>query len=208
MAEKFNVTGEQYFGITGQVLEIIKQLRQKGGSPLNPHLVKMALQEIVEGKFRPASMLRLISGDAVLWLKASDGKAIIYNASKTFKSSIDSDFVDWKLIGPSEATVETLINVYEVIEDGTFPQIFSSLSADLDKLVLTQAQVIDFCEAHSNWLRQGGDITFFLIKEKRKYFVVIVYVSSGGLHVDVLDFKNDHVWPAKLRHRLVVPRMA
>ncbi len=52
MAEKFTVTGEQDLSIDKQMSEIKRQIRQKGGSPLNPELVAFALQDIIEGKFK------------------------------------------------------------------------------------------------------------------------------------------------------------
>lgn len=52
MAEKFTVTGEQDLSIDKQMSEIKRQIRQKGGSPLNPELVATTLQNIVEGKFQ------------------------------------------------------------------------------------------------------------------------------------------------------------
>lgn len=48
---KFIVTGDQHFGITGQMLEIQRQIRLKSGSPIDPELAIYALQEIIEGKF-------------------------------------------------------------------------------------------------------------------------------------------------------------
>lgn len=45
---KFVVASEQYYGITGQLLEIQRQLRLKGGSPINPEYLKYTLQDIIE----------------------------------------------------------------------------------------------------------------------------------------------------------------
>ena len=45
------VTGELYEGITGQLFEIGRQLRQPSGYPFDPHALKRALQAVIEGKF-------------------------------------------------------------------------------------------------------------------------------------------------------------
>lgn len=45
---KFIVTSEQHYRITGQLLEIQRQLRTKGGSPINPEYLKEVLQGIIE----------------------------------------------------------------------------------------------------------------------------------------------------------------
>lgn len=45
------VAGEMYYEIDGQLLEIKRQLRQSSGYPYNPHQLKAALQDIIEGRF-------------------------------------------------------------------------------------------------------------------------------------------------------------
>jgi hypothetical protein len=49
--EKFIVTGDQRDVINRRFEDIMRQLRLKKGSPLNPELVKNALQLIVEGRY-------------------------------------------------------------------------------------------------------------------------------------------------------------
>ena len=51
MATKQIVAGELYESITGQLFEIARQLRQPSGYPFNPYLLKLHLQNAVEGKF-------------------------------------------------------------------------------------------------------------------------------------------------------------
>lgn len=51
MATKTVVAGELYEAITGQLFEIGRQLRQKGGYPYDPHKLKRMLQDAIEGKF-------------------------------------------------------------------------------------------------------------------------------------------------------------
>jgi hypothetical protein len=57
MATKTVVAGELYESITGQLFEIGRQLRQPSGYPFNPHLLKLHLQNAVEGKFDGASLI-------------------------------------------------------------------------------------------------------------------------------------------------------
>lgn len=47
------VTGEMYEGITGQLFEIGRQLRQVNGYPFNPKLLQSYLQAAIEGNFFP-----------------------------------------------------------------------------------------------------------------------------------------------------------
>lgn len=218
MAEKkFRVTGEQRDDIDGQMIEIKRQLRIKSGCPIDPELVKIALQKIVEGRFRESkiketteakpSITRLISGGETIMIEALDGTEYISDAKKTFKSFIDGDFKNLGLNQFGPATTETLLDISEMVGDGTFVEIFTGISSDLEKLVLTQAQIIRFCKKHPTWLRKEGYATFFLTKVNGEYFVVYVYVHSVGLHVYVYRLENDDVWDGEDRHRIVTPKL-
>jgi len=154
-----------------------------------------------------SGILRLISGGEKLMIETLDGKAYISDAKKTFKSGIDGDFKNWGLNQSGPATAETLLDVSEMTSDGTFVQIFTGITSDLEKLVMTQAQIIRFCEKHPTWLRQEGYATFFLTKVNGEYFVVSVYVISGGLDVNVDRLEDDSVWGGGSRHRVVAPQL-
>ena len=226
--EKFNVTGEQRDDIDGQMIEIKKQLRLKSGSPIDPELVKITLQDIVEGKFKEQvvknkaienpSILRLISEDGVLTLKDSDGSRLIYNAKDTFKSGIDNDFVRWGINNPGIATAKTPVQVCEIVQDGTFMDIFSALPGTWSQKWLSQDQVIEFCETLPEWLRQENYATFFLVKKDEKepidennpqdnLVVVYVFVYSDGLSVCVRRLEYDRVWYGEYRRRVVSPQL-
>jgi hypothetical protein len=153
------------------------------------------------------NILKLISGGEKIMIEALDGKAYISNAKKTFKSFIDGDFKNFGLNQYGPATAETLLDVREMTSDGTFIQIFTGISSNLEKLVMTQNQIIRFCEKHPTWLRQEGRATFFLTEAGGKYFVVLVYVGSNGLFASVYHFENDDVWYAESRHRVVSPQL-
>ena len=47
----FSVTGDQFWTVDGRMSDIKRQLSVRGGSPLDPNKVAMALQAITEGKF-------------------------------------------------------------------------------------------------------------------------------------------------------------
>lgn len=163
---------------------------------------------IEDGKIKNTpSILQLISGGEKIMVEALNGKEYISNAKRVFKSYIDSDFRNWGLNKSGPATTETLFDVNELIKDATFAQIFTSITPDLDKLVLTQPQIIRFCEKHPTWLRQDGYATFFLIKENNEYFVVRVGVYSVGLSVGVDRFGDDSVWHGGCRRRVVSPQL-
>jgi len=126
-----------------------------------------------------------------------------------FPSGIDSDFKNWNLnnAGAGQATGETLMDVHEMVADGTFTQIFTAITPDLEKIVMSQHQVIRFCEKYLAWLRQEGYGTFFLIKENGEYFVVNVDVHSVGLYACVGRLGIGDVWRGGSRLRVVAPQL-
>jgi hypothetical protein len=215
---KFNVTGEQHFSITGQMLEIHRQIRLKSGSPIDPKLISLALQNIIEGRFNKKNkkeneISRLLSKGESIIIDACDGTETLAKAKETFKSGIDSEFKDWGTDKPSKETGETAVLVCEAQNDSTFVQLFGSLGNDLDKLCLTQHQIKNFCKKHSNWLRTEGYSTFFLFKVDEQFFVALVHINSsnphsdGLLHLRLRRFGYDRVWDATFYRRVVIPQL-
>lgn len=158
--------------------------------------------------------LRLISGDESVVIDPTDGKEVLANADDLF-DYIDSDFRNWRADEPGQPTGETPVEIYEMIGDATFTQMFGSLGADrripasMRKLCLTQAQIKGFVKKHRNWLRADGYGTFFPFVSYGQFFVARVDVSSGGgLRVCVLRLGHSGVWRAAGRHRVVVPQLA
>lgn len=209
---KFTVSGDNYYTIDGIMLDIKRQLRQKGGSPLDPEKVILALQKIDESKFdrelKENKILRLISRGESLILDAENGKETLANAKDLFVY-IDSDFKNYGVNESGLATNETATQVYEVVKDANFSEIFGSLNTDVSKLCLTQAQIKQFVKRYRSWLRIDGYGTFFPFKNNNQFFVASVRVGSGGaLWVYVPRFESSLVWRAGNRHRVVVPQLA
>jgi hypothetical protein len=163
-------------------------------------------------------ILHLISGGHNLIIKALDGKRLIYNSKKTFKSHIDQDFVNLGLNKTGIVTTETPVQVHEMVGDGTFTEIFGSIPGNWDQKWLSQNQIIDFCETLPNWLRQDKYATMFLIKkdENKPVYevnlqdnlaVVHVGVGPGGLRVLVRRLGRDDVFFGEYRHRVVSPQL-
>ena len=208
------VSGEQYYGLDGQLLEIKRQLRQEDGYPFDPEELKNYLQTAIEGRFRGSrkrsnKFLWLISGGVSLTVDAVDGTEILADAKDVFSGGIDSDFINWEADEPDRSTVETPVDVYEMTQDATFSQMFGDLSSDVRRLCLTQHQIKNFVKKHRSWLRTEGYATFFLFESKGHFFVAVVrFDSRGRLGVRVFRFGGSSVWRAGNRHRLVVPRLA
>lgn len=152
--------------------------------------------------------LKLISGGQILELDAVDGSETLANAKDVF-SFIDPDLKNWDTDKKGPATDKTPVKVYEMAKNANFAEMFGSLSPDLHKLRLTQAQIKNFVRKNRNWLRTDGYATFFLFKENNYFFVARVSVrSSGSLCVNVSRFEDSYVWYAEGRRRVVVPQLA
>lgn len=150
-------------------------------------------------------ILQLISDGQDITIRACDGKRTIAQANQVFTDYIDSNFKNWDLDKPGKATPAIKAKVYELCQNTRFKQIFKFLSSDLDKLCLTQDQIIAFVEDHIDCLQtKDSHATLFLFKENKSYFVVSVYsVPSGKLKVYVDKLKAAYVWYAYSRHRVV-----
>ena len=158
-------------------------------------------------KARKNNILKLISQGLRLVLYPSDGSESIIEAKKTFTEYIQGDFGKNGLEEKGIATEETEVVVHEMVGDGTSPQIFAELSPDLDKLVLTQHQIIQFCQRFRAWLRQKGFSTFFLMKVDDSYYVVVVHNDPNGLDVRVRNLIDTQVWPGENHRRIVSPKI-
>ena len=157
---------------------------------------------------KTTSFLRLISGDKALVIDAVDGTEILADANDVFKY-IDGDFKNWGADEKGPATKETPVNVHEMVKDGTFAEMFSSLNPDVEKLFFTHHQIKNFVQKKSDWLRTDGYATFFTFKSKGERFVAYVdFGSDDRLRVYVYRFVHDDRWSAGSRHRIVVPQLA
>jgi hypothetical protein len=167
---------------------------------------------------RENNIMRLISAGHALRLKSSDGSCLICEAKETFKAYIDPDFVKWGINKTGIASAEMSVQVHDMIEDGTFMDIFQALPGTWGQKWLPQDKVVDFCDTFPNWLRQEGFATFFLVKkdenrpidEKKPgdhLVVVCVSVDDDGLDVDVYRLEGASVWYGGPRHRVVSPQL-
>jgi hypothetical protein len=151
--------------------------------------------------------LKLISGDKKITVAATDGTETLANTNDVFYY-IDNDFRNWGTNVAGKRTVETTVQVYEMIKDGNFSQIYGGFGENLDRLCLSQAQIKVFCRDHRGWLRKEGYGSFFLFKVGTEFFVASVRVYSDGyLYADVDRLSYGFVWRADDRLRFVFPQL-
>jgi len=140
-------------------------------------------------------------------LAPTKGSATLAKARAVFPVGLDSNFQTWGTNVPGEDMEEVLVDVHEMIRDGTFKMLFGSLG-DPHQLVLSQGQIVEFCSKHSDSLRQEVGGTFFLFKVNGELLVARVFVYDRELQVDVNRFDRDVAWEADDRHRFVVQQTA
>ncbi len=154
--------------------------------------------------------LRLVSGGTTLTLKATSGQETIAQSKGIF-DWIDPDFVNYGCDVAGEAKPEMSVEVHEMMIDGDFQKIFGSFDAELDKLALTQEQIIGFVADHSAWLCTDGRSTFFLFKAKiegeENFFVAFMGLYDEDFSVYVYRLSNGYNWSGDQHHRVVVSKL-
>jgi hypothetical protein len=148
--------------------------------------------------------LKLVSGEDALVLDPADGRETLGQATDVFRY-IDHNFERWNcnIVGPP--TKQTAVQVYEMIRNSTFQELFGGFGAALDSLALTQEQIKQFAKHHPDWLQEGGNGTFFLFKVGNEFFVAAAYFfSDGQIGMRLRRFTLERVFRAQKRHRLVV----
>ena len=200
----FLIDDLEELGIPAEEIHKLGKPTKEGRSLVRACAEKIA--EMVNGI--KSKFLKLISAGKSLVIAEVDGAETLANANDTFMW-IDKDFVNYGADQKGPATGKTPVNVYEMVEDATYSQMFGSLSSDLRKLCLTQAQIKSFVRNHKDWLRTDGCATFFLFESNGHFFVAVVsFYSDGSLYVHVSRFEYASVWYAERRPRLVVPKLA
>jgi len=180
----------------------------KGLPPPIQALVKEKAKELIVAFLENImGIVKLISGAKILELEETDGKETIAEASETFTSGIYgfTKPEGSKAVPTNKATAQ----VFEMVKDGTYAEIFGGMNNDLNSLCFTESQIIQFVKKHRKWLRTDGYGTFFLYKEGEDFFFVAdVVLYSGGPFVFRYPLSLDDVWGAEYRPRIVVPQLA
>ena len=92
-----------------------------------------------------------------------------------------------------------------MVRDSTFLALFGGFGVALESVALTQAQIKQFAKVYPDWLKGGGNGTFFLFENGAEFFVSAIYCfSDGRLGVRVRRVTLERVFRAQKLHRLVV----
>lgn len=152
-------------------------------------------------------IIKLISAAKRIVIAATNGTETLASAHDVF-SYIDPAFKNWGCDKAEQATPEVAVDVYEQIEDTTYPKIFGSVDENLDRLVLTTPQIKSFIVNRAKDYLLDAEWTCFrfLFKVGDEFFIADVRVLAGGDRaVRVTRFLDGSVRHADYRHRIVVP---
>lgn len=143
-------------------------------------------------------------------IAATKGTETLASANDVF-NSISPDFKKWGCDKAELATPEMAVEVYEQVEDATYPEIFGSVDQNPDRLVLTTPQIKSFVvNLAQEYLLEAEWTCFrFLFKVDNEFFIADVRVLAGGNRdIRVTRFLDGSVRHAEYRHRIVVPQFA
>lgn len=168
---QYRVTGEQYREIDKRIVEIKRQLNQKGGSPISVDYVLRVLQSVIEHDVVPKKILQKKKfSKEELWIPGCD-------AGHTFGEIDPGFFIVDSLRDKREepcggyvgrySTItglvsSTYISMYDVIfEEGEYLQrIFTALDVPLRTLAFTQSQIVIFWERYKDFFKEGVEYVF------------------------------------------------
>ena len=137
-------------------------------------------------------------------LDPTDGSETLGEATDVFRY-IDRGFKRENCNLTGLPTPETPVRVYEMLRDSTLQDLFGGFGLAPDSLALTQAQIKQFAIRQRDWLKKGGNGTFFLFPIASDFHVAAVYFfADGRLGLRARDLSLERVLRACKGHRLVV----
>jgi hypothetical protein len=205
---KFIVTGDQHFDITGQMLEIQRQIRQRGGSPIDPKLVTQSLQNIIEGKMKKDNkILKLISSSESLVIPKCSGKRTFTNTVGIFKPIDWGEIAETELVDVSDETETTSVDIFESVgSETTYSQAFSALSLDFEHMCFSQDQILTFYEnCKAGKMFKAKQMDLFLVKSKNRMYIFQLCEGYDGFYPWVKRFSFEQL-PKNYTVRLIVPK--
>lgn len=158
-------------------------------------------------KMRPATFGSVLVHSGTTVISACDGTQTLAHLPRVISAYVDRDYKKFDLDFSQEETQETRVDVYRVINDATFEQMFGLPSSGLDALCLTQHQIKTFCENSRAPLGEPelSASTSFLFKTEDQFFVLLVMAHSCGLFLRPYKLNHNQVWRSVHNLRLVVP---
>ena len=99
-----------------------------------------------------------------------------------------------------KATETVVAEVYEMIGDATFAELFGSFGEN--RLRWKECQVVQFCREHRDKIRVGSYVTLFELEGC--YVVGVLIDDDNRLRAYVRSVTNPTIWQAYYRRRLII----
>ncbi len=156
-----------------------------------------------------------VKEDNILCIAGLDGKKIIATVKNIF-FYVDPNFFPWGLAKNGVATEEINVCIIEVSGEKSFIKIFEAVPGKWSQRVLSQNQIVEFCEKMSGKIKEVGNNFMFICKiDENKSInednpaenavLITVRVFSDGLRVYVHRLNDVNVWHGKVASYVVVP---
>ncbi len=156
------------------------------------------------------SIIKLISAGKKIMIEDLSGEATIAQTKKIIKSCHESFFENQELNQPGIATGQALLAVHELVREASFAKMFAAVSNHLDKIVMTQHQIIRCCEKYPIYFCPKDFATFFLTKRnwqklatEDNLLVIHLHLRSDGFYAVADSFRDDYPWSAIYHHRII-----
>lgn len=200
----YYVTKEQKVIIAGTIKRIQEEVFSPDGSSVDPVLIMQSLQNIIQGRFNDL-ILRPVSGNEHIVIDACDGTETFSNEDVFEFGTVD----DGKVLkdGLVPPTKKILVRVYEIVKDGTFEELFGVIGVNVDRLCLTEHQIISFFKNCKKWMHPNHCGTYFIFKSGDKIAVAGISGWRDGFRVSVHTLHEYVGWSVESLPRLVVPRI-
>jgi len=167
--------------------QLIEFITRKNLPPSDPNNIsREQVHAFFRGRLVPKyhEYLQLVS-EGVLGITACEGNRTLAYAIDVFEAGIHSNLLKYETDKPGVATTtkKTKLSVYEIVRKGAFSELYGSIHEDMNRLCLTQHQIVTFCKTYRGWFRKDGDATDFLFKVEDRFYVADVTLFTSGLDV-------------------------
>lgn len=141
------------------------------------------------------SKLSLESIDGQQFMAASNSFELFHNCNNIFTA---------KQKGKPSEYCELV--VYKLNATLKAPEIFKAFGVNLNRLCLSESQVLCFCEKYPEELTSDGLATFFLVKKGNKYFIFDIHKGENKILVVISDMRTARVWQKKRGYRIIIKK--
>ena len=151
------------------------------------------------------SSLVLLNPEPLI-ISAVSGEEILAQAQDVFLAGVDKNFRLWRTDRPGRPSPETAIDIYEMVRLADFPELFSEINPNLDRLCFTQHQIKEFFRWHGNVVLPDYGM-HLLFEERDQKFLVRVRNFSGYLDIHIRRLGWEDAWKFSYLRHLAVPRV-